>query len=136
MKNPTSFDNEEKISSTNDKSTLNGDIGNIRKTCNCENKDISMESMSFIYAIGKIEPRFPSQDIEKEFVQATARTDTSGQTDSQSMNSILSDKSNRYLARQLCWILKIEGIETYLLQPRNSADLDMLIESLRPVKRR
>jgi len=34
--------------------------------------------------------------------------------------------------RQLCWVMTIEGLETYVLTPRDSADFDLLVESLRP----
>lgn len=86
----------------------------------------------YIYAIGRIQPRFPSISIEKEFAQATSRKKTTaGSTDAEVMADILSDPQNRYLARKLCWILSIEGLETYILQPMNPVDLDMLIESLR-----
>ena len=86
----------------------------------------------FVYAIGRIEPRFPSMGIEKEFAQATGRADTIGQTDRQAAHAVLADPANRYLARKLCWVLTIEGIDTYLLIPRDATDLDMLIDALRP----
>jgi hypothetical protein len=44
---------------------------------------------------------------------------------------VLSERRNRYLARQVCWVLTIEGIETYLLLPRDPADVDLLVEGLR-----
>ena len=86
---------------------------------------------SYVYAIGRIEPRFPRQSIEKEFNQVVARSDTKGLTDRQTQHRILSQRENRYLVRQLCWILTIEGLETYLLVPRDPSDLDLLVESLR-----
>jgi hypothetical protein len=39
---------------------------------------------------------------------------------------------NRYLARQLCYVLTIEGLDTYIVQPGDPVDLQILIESLRP----
>jgi hypothetical protein len=87
---------------------------------------------SFVYALGRITPRFPSLAVEKEFAQATGRSETAGLTDRQALQSVLSERSNRYLARQLCWVLEIEGLETYLLVPRDPADFDLLIEALRP----
>jgi len=87
---------------------------------------------SFVFALGRVEPQFPSLALEKEFVQATGRTETAGQTDRQTMHSVLSDRANRYLARQMCWVFTIEGMETYLLAPRDPADLELLIEAVRP----
>ncbi|MGH8905645.1 MAG: hypothetical protein ACRD0K_03820 [Egibacteraceae bacterium] len=89
-------------------------------------------SASFVYAIGRVAPRFPSLAVEKEFAQVTGRAETAGLTDRQTMHAVLSDRANRYLARQMCWVFMIEGLETYLLVPRDPADLDLLVEALRP----
>lgn len=89
-------------------------------------------TVSFVYALGRIEPRFPRLAVEKEFVQATGRADTAGLTDRQALQSVLSQRQNRYLVRQLCWVFTIEGLETYILAPRDPADFDMLVEALRP----
>jgi cyclic patellamide precursor peptide PatG len=87
---------------------------------------------AYIYALGRIEPRFPSASVEKEFAQATGRAETAGLTDRQAVHQVLSQRQNRYLARQLCWVLTIEGLETYILQVRDPVDFDLLIEALRP----
>jgi hypothetical protein len=86
---------------------------------------------SYIYAIGSITPRFPQLSIEKEFAQATGRTVTNGLTDRQALHQVLTRPENRYLVRQLCWVMTIEGLETYILVPRNPADSDLLVETLR-----
>ena len=87
---------------------------------------------SYVYAMGKIEWRFPKQSVEKEFAQATGRTETAGQTDREAVHTVLTQRQNRYLVRQLCWVLTIEGLETYILVPRDPADLDLLVEAVRP----
>lgn len=88
--------------------------------------------VSYVYAIGRVEARFPSLAAEKEFAQATGRADTAGKTDQQTFHAVLSRRENRYLVRQLCWVLTIQGLETYLLQPRDPADIDLLVEAIRP----
>jgi hypothetical protein len=88
---------------------------------------------SYIYAIGRIEPRFPLLSIEKEFAQVTGRTQTDGLTDRQALHQVLTRRENRYLARQICWVMTVQGVETYILVPRDPADLDLLIEALRAV---
>jgi hypothetical protein len=87
---------------------------------------------SYVYAIGRVEARFPNLAAEKEFAQATGRADTAGKTDQQTFHAVLSKRENRYLVRQLCWVLSIQGLETYLLQPRDPADIDLLVEAIRP----
>src|SRR5262249_44483469 len=61
----------------------------------------------------------------------TGRGNTTGQTDHQALHTVLSQRENRYLARQVCWILTIEGVETYILQPRDPLDFDLLLAAVR-----
>ena len=68
---------------------------------------------AYVYAIGGIEPRFPTLSVEKEFAQATGRAETAGLTDRQALHGVISQRQNRYLVRQLCWVLTVEGLDTY-----------------------
>lgn len=99
--------------------------------CACSTGEIG--TISYVYALGRIEPRFPRLNLEKEFAQAAARIKTAGLNDRQVLNAVLSQRGNRYLARQLCWVLMIEGLETYILQPRDPVDIDLLVETTRPM---
>ena len=93
-------------------------------------------SSPYVYALGRIEIRFPSLSIEKELAQAVGRADTAGLTDPEALHKVLSEHQNRYLVRQLSWVLSIEGLETYVLQPRDPADFDLLMQGLSPAARR
>jgi hypothetical protein len=95
----------------------------------------AMAPPSYVYALGRIEPRFSSLSVEKEFAQATGRAETAGLTDRQALHSVLSERRNRYLVRKLCWILTIEELETYILHPYDPADWDLLVDALRPSPR-
>lgn len=86
----------------------------------------------FVYATGRVETRFPNLAAEKEFVQARGREDTAGKTDRETFHAVLSKRENRYLIRQLCWVLSVQGLETYLLQPSDPADVDLLVDAIRP----
>jgi hypothetical protein len=86
----------------------------------------------FVYAIGRVDARFANLSTEKEFAQATGRENTAGKTDRQTFHAILSKRENRYLVRQLCWVLSIQGLDTYLLQPGDPADFDVLVDAIRP----
>jgi PatG Domain len=89
-------------------------------------------SPSWVYAVGNIEARFPSISVEKEFAQATGRDNTSGLTDRQAFHTVLSKPENRYVARQCCFVMTVQGLETYILTPRDPADLSLLVEAVRP----
>lgn len=85
----------------------------------------------YVHAIGRVEPRFPTLSVEKEFAQATGRAETVGLTDRQALHKVLTQRENRYLARQLCYVLAIEGLDTYIVQPRDPVDLELLVEAIR-----
>lgn len=88
---------------------------------------------TYIYALGQIATRFPSQGIEQEFNQAVSRADTKGKTDAQIFQEVLSLPENAYLARHLCWVFTIEGIDTYILQPLGINGYEQLIQAIRPI---
>jgi len=90
---------------------------------------------SYVYALGRVEARFPSLSVEREVAQVAGRSETAGLTDRQALHAVLSRRENRYLARQLCYILSVEGVETYVLLPRDSADFELLVEAVRPAPR-
>jgi len=87
---------------------------------------------TYVYALGSIEIRFPDISVEKEFAQVIGRSDTKGLTDPQTMLKVLSQRENRFLARQVCWVMTIEKLETYILLPRDPADFELLIGAVRP----
>jgi PatG C-terminal len=90
----------------------------------------------YVYAIGTVEPRFPTLAAEKEFAQTIGRAEgTAGLTDREALRSVLSERANRYLLRQLCFVMTIQGLETYILRPRDPADFDLLVEALRSAPR-
>src|SRR5216683_2917966 len=85
---------------------------------------------SYIYALGRVTLRFPSLAVEKEFAQATGRAETANLTDRQALHTVLHD--NHYLVKQLCWVMTVGGLETYIILPRDPTDLNLLVETLRP----
>jgi hypothetical protein len=90
------------------------------------------QAPSYVYALGRIESRFCSPAVEKEFAQVIGRTQTKG-TDQQVTQKVL--RENRYLARLLGWVLTVQGLEAYLLTPRDPRDFDLLVEAVRSTPR-
>jgi hypothetical protein len=106
--------------------------------CGCEacrgNNLISNEAdggaTGYVYAVGTIEARFPTIGVEKEFAQATGRAATANLSDRKSLHALLTAQPTQYLARQLCYVLSIQGLETYILRFLDSADLQLLVNVL------
>lgn len=63
--------------------------------------------------------------------QAIGRAETARLSDREALRKVLEDRQNRYLVRQLCWVLTIENLESYIVVPRDPADYDLLVQSLR-----
>jgi PatG Domain len=84
----------------------------------------------YVYALGTINPRFPNISLEKEFAQAASAQQTTNLTDRQIQYQVLSQASNRYIARDMCWIMTIENVDTYIVQPRTDDELTQLIAML------
>jgi hypothetical protein len=85
-----------------------------------------------VFALGRIEARFPSLAVEKEFVRAAYRLRVEDFGGPQVVQAVLADPTNRYLAREMGWALIVGGLEAYTLVPRDPADLDLLIGAGRP----
>ena len=104
--------------------------------CTCGSQTGKMASPpSYVYALGKVTYRFPNKSIELELAQAIGRkptNDTSGITREEVVYKALTDTANRYLARQICYVFKIGGLETYIVIPTDPLDIDRLAQTLRP----
>jgi len=88
---------------------------------------------NYIYALGRVVPRFPNIGVEKEYARAAGVTETTGLTDRETFHAVLSKSENRYIARKICWALTIEGVPAYVLFPRHRGDLMALVEAIRPI---
>jgi len=90
---------------------------------------------SSVFAIGQVRMRFPTPSIEKEFAQVIASDggQTARLTDQTVLHNTIRD--NRYLANEVCWVLVIDSVETYMLVPRDHTVLDQLIEAVQPSER-
>lgn len=98
----------------------------------CGNGSDTTADYTNVFAIGRIEARFPRLSVEKEFTQVLGRSDANGKSDRAAFHSVLTHRENRYLVRKLCWVMTIQGLETYLLQPHDPSDFGLLVEAIRP----
>lgn len=87
----------------------------------------------YLYAIGTVTARFPSLDIEKEFMQAWGRAPGQTLTISDADKfAVLSQGQNLYLARQMCWVFQSGDIDLFILRPRSHVELTDLVAALAP----
>jgi len=103
--------------------------------CKCKANDqtTAVPVPNFIYALGSINPRFPNESVEREYAQVVSRTDNAGLSDRATLRKLLAAPEQRYLLRQLCWVMSIQGLDTYILYPRDPFLLELLVDSVRPI---
>jgi hypothetical protein len=112
--------------------------GSQGEACTCEKGGSSRSR--FIYVLGTVDIRFPDQSISEE-LETVARTSAiPAQSPNESLrhyyHRVLSLKTAdgrlmaRHVARQVCWILKVEGQIAYCLTLRDLDDLPDLISCL------
>ena len=83
-----------------------------------------------VYAIGRIEPRFPSEDLEREVAQVASRGDGDEPNGFEILGEVLRERGNRYIARRLCWVLTVDGLDAYSLVLQDPTDLELLIDAI------
>jgi hypothetical protein len=88
-------------------------------------------SPSYVYALGEIDFRYPTLGLEKEIAQVMGLAGPANVNDRRAVRAVISQPDNRYLARGLCWVLTVQGLETYILVPRDPADYRLLVEAVR-----
>lgn len=89
----------------------------------------NLPSTAWVYALGRIVPRFPDLGVEKEFAQAGAGG-AAGMLETERLIAILKQDEFRYLARQLCWVFHNGETETFTLLCRDDAEAERLVNAI------
>jgi hypothetical protein len=85
----------------------------------------------FVYAIGKLDVRFPSIGIEREFQQRRARLApalSEGASRGAQIREVL--ESNRHLASRMCYFLTVGGVPAYVVAPTSSIQREDFFEAV------
>ncbi|MEG3152773.1 cupin domain-containing protein [Sphingomonas sp. ZT3P38] len=98
--------------------------------CGCASCADGPVDPGHVYAIGRINARFPSIDIEKELAQVVRSTETVNLSDREVLHQVLSQPDNAYIAREMCWVFSVGGVETFTILPKSGIELAELIGSL------
>lgn len=72
---------------------------------------------SSLYAIGRLEARFPSLGIEREFQQRLASMPSGETSESKRMTLRRVLEANPYLAARMCYVLMVSGYPAYIVTP-------------------
>ncbi len=101
-------------------------------TCGCEaGSAAKTQLVPFVYVAGRIRPHFPSLAIEREFSHALGDQWPHGGPDAATLYKILSKPENKDIARQICWIFDLDGVDSFAVAPSDPADILELLASLK-----
>ncbi|WP_298769348.1 hypothetical protein [uncultured Shewanella sp.] len=90
---------------------------------------------TFIYAIGQLRPVFPNKGLEKTYLFAAQTLKVSG--DDYYRVFSYQDTSTKqrpylYIAEQCQWVLRIHGVDAYVLMPVSQTEVLQLIDAIKP----
>jgi len=110
----------------------------------------SAQASRDIYAVGTVKIHFPNTGLHREFYQvlANAGIKREGKSDEELLYALLTHKPSPtdestptkinseylYIAQSVCWILLMNGMDTYQLYARLDTDFYSLVASLAPTK--
>lgn len=99
--------------------------------CGCGGARKAAAAQGFVYVIGDVRASFPSQSLEQEF-RAVANLRPTAPISQIELYRVLSQAPNIYIARDMCWVLKVDTVDVYLVVPRSFVELSDLIMALQP----
>lgn len=77
--------------------------------CACGGTGQVAAAPQYVYVLGQIDFRLPSLSVEKEIAQIVGRSQSAGLTDREAVAQAVAQPENRYLARQLCYVLSVQA---------------------------
>jgi hypothetical protein len=84
----------------------------------------------WVYVIGDVDARYPSLAVEKEAIGAMGRLEkAAGLSNDAALQMMLENPNNAFLVREMCYVLLVQEVETYILLPRVPQDYSMLVEA-------
>ena len=104
----------------------------------CGRQQQGTDLEQYIYAIGRLEVRFPTVGIQQEFQQrersgarGSSQQATSApiSTRGERLHDVLS--RNLHLARRVCWLLMVGRIPAYIVVPSSSDVLQAMLDGIR-----
>jgi hypothetical protein len=110
---------------------LSPDVGSSGACCaECEARNAA-PSEELVYAIGKLDVRFPSIGVEREFQQRKARLGPASEADASRGSQIREVlEANRHLAARMCYILSVGGVPAYIVAPTSSSQRDDIFDAI------
>lgn len=90
----------------------------------------------YVYAIGKLDVRFPSLGIEREFQQRERQLfaeKTAPKGRGELLHAVL--EANVHLAQRVCYVLQVGGVPAYILAPSGASLRAELLQAVRHLSR-
>ncbi|WP_298769350.1 hypothetical protein [uncultured Shewanella sp.] len=112
----------------------------LQRACDCSNGECNCDTSRLVYVLGQLRPFFPRLDLQKAFDAAATELKLK-EDDYYGVFNYVEIPDNKtelafrpylYIAEQVCWVLSIHHVDTYLVVPRFQLELDAFIQALSP----
>jgi hypothetical protein len=113
--------------SSQDQSASHGSEGHVCAECAARSVQPPEE---FVYAIGRLDVRFPSLGVEREFMQREAALKKQAKNVGRGERIRRVLEQNQHLARRMCYLFMIGGMPAYVVAPTGAHLLVPLSEAL------
>jgi len=100
-------------------------------TCNAPRLTALPVPNPWVYVIGDVDPKYPSLAVEKEAIGGMARLKADGLSNDAALQKVMEAPEYAYLVREMCFVLLVHEVETYILVPHYPQDYPMLVEAAR-----
>jgi hypothetical protein len=100
----------------------------------CAARDAA-QAEEFVYVLGRVDVRFPSLGIEREFEQRARRLPAKAREGSRRSVIRRTLEESPHLAAHVCYLLLVGGLPAYVLGPTSPSTRDALFEALEQADR-
>ncbi len=100
-------------------------------SCTQESFTMGEEHPGYIYAIGQLTAKFPSEGVRREFNRVSDLANFEV-PDDRIIYEVLQNGQYLYLAWEMDWVLESNDVEIYLVKPRSEIELNEMVAALKP----
>ncbi len=97
-------------------------------SCGSKGSDAVSSTERYVFAIGKLDVRFPNLGLEREFQRAAQRIGAAASPRGERIASVL--REHRHIALRVCPLLLVGGVPAYVVAPSAAYVRDSLIDAL------
>jgi len=99
-------------------------------SCKSNGNENSMNGGEYVLAIGRVSWNYPNTSLKMEAAHSMNAEGIKDKNEPDRLYKLLKNREYRHIARELCWTLKVNNVDVYLIHPVDPFEYDTLIETI------